>query len=219
MSNSTRSPPVRRSKSSEESRPPRWKKYSFSSSALMKPKPRSATTFLMVPVITVTSNTSRTWRADRTVRSKRGRPRGASSRIAARRKSSTSVRCPDATSSSIGVHRAADDGPNGSRSIPLAAFDDLEPGPFEHRERPEVDVGGPHPTVVGLGRVGLEHGRPVLAGVRDAGLEHRGGDPAATRMPRHHEAHDGPYRRVVDRRQDLRVGQALVVLARAEADP
>ena len=51
ISNVTCSPPTRRSKSSEESRPPRWKKYSFSSSAAMKPKPRSATTFLMVPVV------------------------------------------------------------------------------------------------------------------------------------------------------------------------
>ena len=31
----------------------RWKKYSFASDAVMKPKPRSATTFLMVPVATV----------------------------------------------------------------------------------------------------------------------------------------------------------------------
>ena len=42
------------------SSPPRWKKYSFSSSAAMKPKPRSETTFLMVPVVMRTSNTSRT---------------------------------------------------------------------------------------------------------------------------------------------------------------
>src|SRR5437868_4051081 len=33
-----------------ESRPVRWKKYSFPSSAAMKPKPRSETNFLMVPV-------------------------------------------------------------------------------------------------------------------------------------------------------------------------
>ena len=72
ISNVTRSPPTRRSKSSEESRPPRWKKYSFASSAVMKPKPRSATTFLMVPVVMRTSNTSRTGTAERTVRSRRG---------------------------------------------------------------------------------------------------------------------------------------------------
>src|SRR4029453_15221670 len=98
------------------------------------------TTFLMVPVVILTSNTSRTWRADRTVRSKRGRPRGASSRIAASGKSSTSVRCATAKRSP-GVQRAADDGPNRRRPVPLAALHDLEPGPFEQRERPLVDVG------------------------------------------------------------------------------
>src|SRR5712691_7534529 len=59
-SNSTRSPPMRRSKLSEESSPSRWKKYSFASSAAMKPKPRSETTFLMVPVAMMTSNIPRT---------------------------------------------------------------------------------------------------------------------------------------------------------------
>ena len=49
---STFSPPRRRSKSREASRAPRWKKYSFSSSAEMNPKPRSATMRLMVPVVT-----------------------------------------------------------------------------------------------------------------------------------------------------------------------
>src|SRR4029079_4999492 len=49
-------PPTSRSKSSEPSRPPRWKKYSFASSPAMKPKPRSDTTFLMVPVVMWTSN-------------------------------------------------------------------------------------------------------------------------------------------------------------------
>src|ERR1035437_7626177 len=51
ISNETRSPPTRRSKSRGAWRPPRWKKYSFPSSAAMKPKPRSATTFLIVPVV------------------------------------------------------------------------------------------------------------------------------------------------------------------------
>src|ERR1035437_8009514 len=49
-SNETRSPPARRSKSRGATRPPRWKKYSLPSSAAMNPKPRSATTFLIVPV-------------------------------------------------------------------------------------------------------------------------------------------------------------------------
>src|SRR6478752_4928057 len=55
MSNWTFSPPMRRSKSRDDVRPSRWKKYSFPSSAAMKPKPRSETTFLMVPVVTMTS--------------------------------------------------------------------------------------------------------------------------------------------------------------------
>src|SRR5256885_12906322 len=46
----TRSPPARESKLTLESRPVRWKKYSFPSSAAMKPKPRSETSFLTVPV-------------------------------------------------------------------------------------------------------------------------------------------------------------------------
>src|SRR6476661_8768792 len=46
---------MRRSKSRDDVRPSRWKKYSFPSSAAMKPKPRSETTFLIVPVVTVTS--------------------------------------------------------------------------------------------------------------------------------------------------------------------
>src|SRR5215471_5184709 len=50
ISKLTRSPPARESKFTLESRPVRWKKYSFPSSAAMKPKPRSETSFLMVPV-------------------------------------------------------------------------------------------------------------------------------------------------------------------------
>src|SRR5215831_8566315 len=48
-SNVTRSPPVSESKFSDVSMPERWKKYSFPSSAAMKPNPRSDTTFLIVP--------------------------------------------------------------------------------------------------------------------------------------------------------------------------
>src|SRR5689334_18279978 len=210
MSNSTRSPPVRRSKSSEESRPPRWKKYSFSSSALMKPKPRSATTFLMVPVVILTSNTSRTWRADRTVRSKRGRPRGASSRIAARPESSTSVRWATARANSAGRQGPTDDGSDGCRGVPLTAFDHLETGPFEHRERALVDVSGAMATLVGVGGIGLERRRSVLARIRDGGLEHRGCDAPTTRSTRDDEADDRPDGRFVDRRKDLRVGEPLV---------
>src|SRR4029078_3081373 len=55
MSNWTFSPPMRRSKSRDAVRPSRWKKHSFPSSAAMKPKPRSETTFLIVPVVTATS--------------------------------------------------------------------------------------------------------------------------------------------------------------------
>jgi len=51
----TRSPPTRRSKSSDPWRPVPWKKYSLASSAAMKPKPRSEITFLTVPVATLTS--------------------------------------------------------------------------------------------------------------------------------------------------------------------
>src|SRR5207237_6272266 len=53
ISKVTRSPPPRLSKLSELSRPLRWKKYSCPSSAAMKPKPRSNTTFLTLPVILV----------------------------------------------------------------------------------------------------------------------------------------------------------------------
>src|SRR6267143_1406966 len=48
ISNETFSPPWRPSKS--PSVPLRWKKYSCPSSALINPKPRSETSFLMVPV-------------------------------------------------------------------------------------------------------------------------------------------------------------------------
>src|SRR5438105_14267662 len=50
ISKLTRSPPARESKFTLESRPVRWKKYSRPSSAAMKPKPRSDTSFLIVPV-------------------------------------------------------------------------------------------------------------------------------------------------------------------------
>src|SRR5665213_3397373 len=50
ISKLTRSPPASESKFTLESRPVRWKKYSRPSSAAMKPKPRSETSFLMVPV-------------------------------------------------------------------------------------------------------------------------------------------------------------------------
>src|SRR2546425_13343579 len=48
ISNETFSPPWRPSKS--PSVPLRWKKYSCPSSALINPKPRSGTSFLMLPV-------------------------------------------------------------------------------------------------------------------------------------------------------------------------
>src|SRR6266851_799423 len=50
ISKLTRSPPASESKLTLESRPVRWKKYSFPSSAAMKPNPRSETSFFMVPV-------------------------------------------------------------------------------------------------------------------------------------------------------------------------
>src|SRR6476646_759541 len=50
ISKLTRSPPASESKLTLESRPVLWKKYSFPSSAAMKPNPRSETSFLMVPV-------------------------------------------------------------------------------------------------------------------------------------------------------------------------
>src|SRR5262249_30878752 len=64
ISNWTFSPPVRRSKSSDGVSPLRWKKYSFPSSAAMKPKPRSETTFLMVPVVMATSTPLEPWATD-----------------------------------------------------------------------------------------------------------------------------------------------------------
>src|SRR5437870_3729610 len=50
ISKLTRSPPASESKFTLESSPVRWKKYSFPSSAAMKPNPRSWTSFLIVPV-------------------------------------------------------------------------------------------------------------------------------------------------------------------------
>src|SRR4029079_2831904 len=70
ISNWTFSPPLRRSKSRDDVSPLRWKKYSFPSSAAMKPKPRSDTTFLMVPVVTVTSTLLEHGGGSRTVRSR-----------------------------------------------------------------------------------------------------------------------------------------------------
>src|SRR5450756_2146783 len=55
-SNVTFSPPLSESKLSTASR---WKKYSFPSSAAMKPKPRSETSFLMVPLV-IADSSSRT---------------------------------------------------------------------------------------------------------------------------------------------------------------
>src|ERR1700694_460934 len=50
ISKLTRSPPASESKLTLESSPVRWKKYSRPSSAAMNPKPRSETSFLLVPV-------------------------------------------------------------------------------------------------------------------------------------------------------------------------
>src|ERR1700704_4683829 len=50
ISKLTRSPPASESKFTLESSPVRWKKYSRPSSAAMNPKPRSETSFFMVPV-------------------------------------------------------------------------------------------------------------------------------------------------------------------------
>ena len=83
-SNATFSPPLRLSKSRGAWRPPRWKKYSFPSSAVMKPKPRSATTFLMVPLVMSLTLSIPEPGSRRTARSRRlGRPRGASPQRAA----------------------------------------------------------------------------------------------------------------------------------------
>ncbi len=54
-SNSTFSPPERRSKSSELSSESRWKKYSLPSSPAMKPNPRSEMTYFTEPVATIVS--------------------------------------------------------------------------------------------------------------------------------------------------------------------
>src|SRR5262249_17391668 len=51
----TLSPPMSESKLTDASIPLRWKKYSLPSAASINPKPRSDTTFLMVPVETVVS--------------------------------------------------------------------------------------------------------------------------------------------------------------------
>src|ERR1035437_9709399 len=85
ISNETRSPPTRRSNSSGDWTPPRWKKYSFPSSAAIKPKPRSATTFLIVPVVMSDPFFFPIQTADARSVGKEGRPRGASPRVAVTR--------------------------------------------------------------------------------------------------------------------------------------
>src|SRR3984893_17929137 len=71
ISKLTRSSPARFSKVSELSSPLRWKKYSCPSSAVMKPKPRSATIFLTVPVTLVSPIPSRYVEQTQRVRSRR----------------------------------------------------------------------------------------------------------------------------------------------------
>ena len=110
-------------------------------------------------------------------------------------------------------------GRTGLGLVPLAALGDGEVRPLEHaaacrgrrwRQRssrlpcrpdrpPAWSPRGPWRS-----RCGVEQGR------RDA---------LPADLPRHDEADDRPDRRVVDRRQDLRVGEAAEVLARPEAHP
>src|SRR5450759_934718 len=74
---------MRRSNSRGATTPPRWKKYSFPSSAAMKPKPRSATTFLTVPVVMYDPFFFPIQTADARSVGKGGRPRGASPQVTA----------------------------------------------------------------------------------------------------------------------------------------
>src|SRR5580704_10077476 len=71
ISKLTRSSPARFSNVSELSSPLRWKKYSCPSSAVMKPKPRSATIFFTVPVTLVSPIPSRYAKQTQRVRSRR----------------------------------------------------------------------------------------------------------------------------------------------------
>ena len=125
----------RRSKSSELSRPPRWKKYSFVSSAVMKPKPRSAMTFLMVPVVTSTSKASRTGK-ERTVRSRRGRPRGTP------RKATSTQNTTRALTPRSERHFLAWAGREGRVGVALVILDPRLPlpGPRGARDRPGSPV-------------------------------------------------------------------------------
>src|SRR5262249_36722089 len=61
MSKVTFSPPMSESKLTDASMPLRWKKCSLPSAASINPKPRSDTTFLMVPVDTVVSFALEQW--------------------------------------------------------------------------------------------------------------------------------------------------------------
>jgi len=97
---------------------------------------------------------------------------------------------------------------------------DLEPGTLEHRQRPAVDVARRHPLALRhLDGVGLQEPRAVLAGVVDTGLEELPGDAAAASLTPDDETDDRPDRLVVERLQDGRMGEPLVILTRADADP
>ena len=70
-----------------------------------------------------------------------------------------------------------------------------------------------------LDRVGLEGRRAVGPGVLDRRVEEGCRDALPAGVARDDEADDRPDRDVVERGEDLRGGEALVVLARREADP
>ena len=95
----------------------------------------------------------------------------------------------------------------------------LKAGALEHRQRPLVGVRRRHAAGISLHRVALEQCRPVLSRVGDRRVEQRVRHTLLAGAARDHEAHDRPDGPIVDRGEDSRVLQPLVVLARAEADP
>ena len=103
--------------------------------------------------------------------------------------------------------------------VGLPSGDDLEPAALEHRERAQVGAGRRDARPSDVGRVGLEHGRAVVASVVDGGVQEGSSDAAAPCLLRDDEAHDRPDRRVVDRGEDLGAVEAGIRLARTEAHP
>ena len=143
-----------------------------------------------------------------------------------RRSSSRSGRL--AGSAATGVRRLSADGQNSSRTIGRTRLallarrrsTTLKPARLNIRSVPWYALADGTRSPVGhVDRVRLEHRRTVVARVVDRRREQLAGDALPARLPPDDETHDRPDRHLVERREDLGIGQPLVVLARAEAHP